>query len=232
MKVFHIKKCHLILVLTFGLLFASVIAASEIHVPQPLAGKIIIVDAGHGGVDSGANRPGIREKDINLAITLQLKEALNQYGAKVILSRDSDIELSKLCDNPLVKGRYHRDLAARLEFVEESDADLYISIHANTSTDGRRRGPESFYYAKSPYSKALANTIQTSLAQLTHAQATANPGDYFVLRRNKVPAALIEVGYLSNTAERTLLQSASYQQQLAQAIAQGICIFYGLGLIP
>ena len=58
------------------------------------------------------------------------------------------------------------------------------------------------------------------------------PGDYFVLRRNKVPAALIEVGYLSNTAERTLLQSASYQQQLAQAIAQGICTFYGSGLIP
>lgn len=191
-----------------------------------LANKIIIVDAGHGGVDTGANRPGILEKNINLAVALQLKTILNQYGAKVVLSRQEDIELSSECDDERVRGRYHRDLAARIELVEESDADIFISIHANAVGNAKRHGAEVFYYAKSEQGKLLANTIQTELHKITHTPATASPGNYFVLRRNKIPAALIEIGYITNSDERRLLQTADYQNKLAETIALGICNYY------
>lgn len=227
MKVLYIKR-NILLSLLCSLLLISAIVANAIASSQPLSGKTIIVDAGHGGVDSGANRPGVIEKDINLAISLQLRDVLTSYGANVILSRESDIDLSKKCDNPQVKGRYHRDLAARVELVEESNADIYISIHANASTNPRRKGPESFYYVKSADGKRLANLIQSEFSQIAIAQKTANPGDYFVLRRNNAAAVLIEVGYITNLPERALLQSADYQQKLAQAISRGICAYYSV----
>lgn len=227
MKVFYIKR-KLVLTLLFPLMLISAFIANALESSQPLSGKTIIVDAGHGGIDSGANRPGVLEKDINLAISTQLREVLISYGANVILSRESDIDLSKECDNQRVKGRYHRDLAARIELVEESNADIYISIHANASTNPRRKGAESFYYGKSVEGKRLANLIQSQFSQIAIAQKSANPGDYFVLRRNHAVAVLIETGYITNLPERTLLQSTDYQQKIAQAIGQGICAYYSV----
>ncbi len=191
-----------------------------------LSGKIIVVDAGHGGIDTGANRPGVLEKDINLAIALELKKALHQYDAKIVLSREADVELSPECNNEKVKGRYHRDLAARVELVEESDADLFISLHANAASNSKKQGSEVFYYAKSEPSKSLANAIQNELSKVIKSAPTANPGNYFVLRRNKIPAALIEVGYITNMEERSLLQSPEHQRKLAEAIAKGIYNYY------
>ncbi|MDF2563889.1 MAG: cwlD 3 [Massilibacillus sp.] len=192
-----------------------------------LTGKVIVVDAGHGGIDPGANRSGVLEKDINLAIALDLKDILNQYGCKVILSRQADVDLSGECDNEKVRGRYHRDLAARVEIVEESDADLFISIHANAvANDAKRHGAEVFYYSKSDSGKTLANSIQGELCKVTEANRTAKNADYFVLRRNKIPAALIEVGYITNMEERMALQTPEYQKKLAEAIAVGIHKYY------
>lgn len=196
------------------------------YAENKIAGKIFIIDAGHGGIDSGANRPGIVEKDINLAIALQLKEQLNQSGAIVILSRQTDIELSAECDNDKVRGRYHRDLAARVELADESNADLFISIHANAVANPNRRGAEVFYYTKSPASKSLADSIQQQLSPVTKSKDFAQKADYFVLRRNRIPAVLIEVGYITNPEERKLLQIPEYQRNLATAIAAGISNYY------
>lgn len=192
----------------------------------PAVNKIIVIDAGHGGIDPGANRPGVQEKDINLAIALKLKEILHQQGFKVVLSRQSDVELSPECDNEKVRGRYHRDLAARVEMVEESDADLFVSIHANAVSNGSRHGAEVFYAPKSTTGKELAKAIQNELCNVAKVNRTAMPADYFVLRRNKIPAVLVEVGYITNSQERLLLQSSEYQQEVASAIAKGICQFY------
>lgn len=225
MKNLYIAKKHFILCLLFTILVIGTLSAHD-NMTHKLSGKIIVVDAGHGGIDTGANRSGILEKDINLAIALELKNILDQYGAKVVLSRQADIELSPECDNEKVKGRYHRDLAARIELVEESDADLFISLHANAASNTKRQGPEVFYYAKSESSKVLSNAIQTELGKIIKSAPTANPGNYFVLRRNKIPAALIEVGYITNIEERSLLQSPEYQHKLAEAIAKGIYSYY------
>lgn len=224
MRILYIGKRHFfLLLLPVILLLYPLYTYNAAH---KLTGKVIVVDAGHGGIDPGANRPGVREKDINLMVALQLKEVLNQYGAKVALSRQTDIELSTECDSEEVKGRYHRDLMARVEMVEESDADAFISIHANAVTSGKRHGAEVFYYAKSESGKALANSIQTELRKITQAPPTPSAAGYFVLRRNKIPAALIEVGYITNKDERLLLQAPEYQRKLAEAIAAGINNFY------
>lgn len=224
MRTLYFGKRHFILLIFPALLLFSTYYAY--HTNQKLSGKVIVVDAGHGGIDPGANRPGILEKDINLAIALALREQLHQHGAKVVLSRQEDIELSPECDNEKVKGRYHRDLAARLEMVEESDADVFISIHANAVSNAKRHGAEVFFSAKSQEGKILADFIQTELCKVTQTNQTAKSADYFVLRRNKVPSILIEVGYITNKNERQLLQTPEYQQIIAEAITKGIFQFF------
>ncbi|MBP2632410.1 MAG: cwlD 3 [Firmicutes bacterium] len=224
MNILYVGKRYFILFLFPVLLLTITLYAHGIT--HKLTGKIIVIDAGHGGIDSGANRPGILEKDINLTIALMLKDELNQHGAKVVLSRQTDVELSPECDNEKVKGRYHRDLAARVEIVEESDADMFISIHANAVANAQRHGAEVFFSAKSDTGKALATSIQTELCKVTQTSQTAKPADYFVLRRNKVPAALIEVGYITNMDERMKLQSPEYQRKLTDAIATGLHNYY------
>ncbi|MDR3589466.1 MAG: N-acetylmuramoyl-L-alanine amidase [Negativicutes bacterium] len=180
------------------------------------------MDAGHGGIDSGANRTGVVEKEINLAVALKVGDSLKKYGAKVLLTRDTDVELSGLCDNETVRGRYRRDLNARLEMVEESDADLFVSIHANASTNPRRRGVECYYAARSESGRRLALAIQEELRLVAPVSQAAKAADYFVLRRNKVTAALVEVGFITNSEELALLQTPEYQRMLAEAVAAGI----------
>lgn len=226
MKILCIAKHRFIVFLLPGMLLLSTFLYAHTLTHNKLTGKVIVVDAGHGGIDPGANRPGVLEKDINLAIALELKDILNQYGGKVVLSRQADVDLSGECDNEKVKGRYHRDLAARVEMVEESDADLFISIHANAVANAKRHGAEVFYYANSDTGKALADSIQGELCNVTQATRLAKSADYFVLRRNKIPAALIEVGYITNMEERMSLQTPEYQRKLAEAIALGIHNYY------
>lgn len=229
MKLLYIARRHY-----FGILFPVLLLVGTLYVydesSNNLSGKIIVVDAGHGGIDSGANRPGVLEKDINLSIALQLKNILNKYGAKVVLSRQTDIELSTECDNEKVRGRYHKDLTARVEMAEESDADLFISVHANAVSDTKRQGADAFYYGKSEASKVLSNLILAELGKVTKIARAATPASYFVLRRNKIPAALIEVGYITNLEERLLLQSPEYQRRLAEAIAKGVYNYYHYSL--
>ena len=226
MLMLYATKRHFILLCLSTVLLLGILYTRNMVTYSTLSAKVIVVDAGHGGIDPGANRPGVLEKDINLAIALQLKDVLNQYGMKVVLSRQTDVELSTECDNEKIKGRYRRDLTARVEMAEESDADLFISIHANAVSNAQRRGAEVFYFAKSESGKALANSIQAELHEVTQTAPAANTADYFVLRRNKIPAALVEVGYITNMDERLLLQSPEHQRKLAEAIAKGIYNYY------
>ena len=158
MRMLYISKYYLLLGLlpVAGLIWALLPTALNIQSP---AGKIIVIDAGHGGIDPGANRPGIQEKDINLAIALQLRDILKQQDVKVVMTRDADVELSDLCDNNKVQGRYHRDLSARLEMIQESDADLFVSIHTNASAKSKGKGISCYYAGKSEAVLKLAIAI-------------------------------------------------------------------------
>jgi N-acetylmuramoyl-L-alanine amidase len=149
---------------------------------QTLTGKIIVVDAGHGGIDPGANRPGVLEKDINLAIALQMRDILQSRGAKVILTRDTDVELSDQCENEKVRGRYRRDLNARLQAIQESDADLFVSIHANANSSPKRRGIECIYHPNRR--REVVACRSGTVASVAQIEQEAEPR-LFVLRRIK-----------------------------------------------
>lgn len=225
MRMLYISKYYLLLGLlpVAGLIWALLPTALNIQSP---AGKIIVIDAGHGGIDPGANRPGIQEKDINLAIALQLRDILKQQDVKVVMTRDADVELSDLCDNNKVQGRYHRDLSARLEMIQESDADLFVSIHTNASAKSKGKGISCYYAGKSEAGQKLALAIQEQLRTVAPISQEAKPANFFVLRRNKVPAVLVEVGFITNSEDRALLENPDYQKKIAEAVGLGIAKYY------
>jgi N-acetylmuramoyl-L-alanine amidase len=194
-------------------------------IAEQSSGKTIIIDAGHGGIDTGANRPGISEKDINLAVALKVCDILQSHQFNVVLTRDKDIELSGLCDNDKVRGRYRRDLNARTAAIEKNHADLFVSIHANACSEAKRRGIEC-YFAQSEESKKLAAAIEEQLGMIAPVNQKAKKGNFFVLRRSKVPAVLVEVGFITNQEEANLLETAQYQQKVAESIAKGILQYY------
>jgi N-acetylmuramoyl-L-alanine amidase len=189
----------------------------------PLAGRVIALDAGHGGLDGGAvSASGIVEKEITLAIALLLRDYLQEAGAAVIMTREDDSEHV----NPGVIGRKRQDLTKRVEIVNNSNADLMISIHLNSIGSSRWRGAQTFYQPNRSEDHArLAKLIQAELIRnLENTNRAAKPLDRNILlmREVNVPAALVEVGFLSNPEEAALLSSPEYQKKVAAAIYRGI----------
>lgn len=185
-----------------------------------LGGKIIAVDPGHGGYDPGAQGPGgTLEKDVNLALALQLKEVLEQAGVKVVLTRDRDADLL----TPGEGTKKYRDLSNRLKIIRHGQADLLVSIHLNSS-GSRWRGAQVFYHPKDPRNRELAVAIQEEIRsrlQNTHRQALPLTTAY-LLKEIEIPAVIVEAGFISNPEEEKLLGDAAYQRRMAQAIAAGL----------
>jgi N-acetylmuramoyl-L-alanine amidase len=187
---------------------------------QWVTGKVIVLDPGHGGDDPGVVEGGIKEKDITLPIALKTKEVLEAQGARVFLTRDSDIDLG---------GKIAEELAKRVELVNQHNAQLYVSIHANR-LDCKCWGAQTFYQrGGTPQGKALAFAIQNQLRKWTPTTRTALQANYFVLRTSPVPAALVEVGFLSNAREAANLRDPAYQGLVANAIALGIADYFQQG---
>lgn len=187
-----------------------------------LKDKIIVIDAGHGGQDPGAQFHGLKEKDINLDITLRLQKALEIKGCKVILTRDADKDFFA---PKLVTGRMAKriELNQRIDIATQNNADLFISIHTNSYPQGSSYGMETYYHLNSAPGKALADRIQNRLVAIQpDNKRKAKAGDYYLINQTKMPAVIVEVGFLSNPRERSLLQKAQYKDSVAQAIAKGI----------
>jgi N-acetylmuramoyl-L-alanine amidase len=192
------------------------------HWSLPLAGKVIAIDAGHGGFDGGAeSREGLIEKDINLAVSLYLRDYLQQAGAWVVMTREEDKDLADLD----AKIRKRQDLLRRVEFVKEEKADMLISIHMNSIPSSRWSGAQTFYYPKQHIdNKALATFIQDEIKlnlENTNREAKS-VNTLFLLKSIEVPTALVEVGFLSNPREARLLSDENYQKKVAAAIYRGI----------
>ena len=187
-----------------------------------LAGRVILVDAGHGSRDGGARArdSGTWEKEINLQTALALRDALEEAGARVILTRDADRQYS---DNK------REDLAARLGLARENGAEMVISIHMNEYRSRRESGPQVFYRAGQEESRLLAGALQSSLirALAPKKERAAMAGDYFILSLD-VPSVLVECGFLSNPEEEKLLLTASYRRRIAEAIRDGIIEYFSL----
>ncbi|MDU0206136.1 MULTISPECIES: N-acetylmuramoyl-L-alanine amidase CwlD [Paenibacillus] len=195
----------------------------------PLSGKTIALDAGHGGPDGGASsKEGVIEKDINLAITLQLRDYLQQAGALVVMTRETDTDLA----DPGTKGyskRKTEDLHNRADMINEKNADMFLSVHLNSIPSPKWKGAQTFYYTNNPNNSNLAALIQLELKRnLENTDRIAKPADktVYLLKTLKIPSALVEVGFLSNPDEARLLADEKYQKMVAAAIYQGVLRFY------
>lgn len=192
----------------------------------PLAGKVIVIDPGHGGQDGGAvagDSEKTEEKTITLEVANMVRNYLEQAGAIVYLTRETDTDLA---DEQLrgFSNRKSQDLRRRLQFIHDQDADLFITIHLNSLPSKRWRGAQTFFYPRFEENKQLATVIQDEI--ITNMENTNRTplqlNHIYLLKHAKVPGALVELGFLSNEAERELLKQAKYQQQLAASIYRGM----------
>ena len=169
----------------------------------------VMLDAGHGGNDGGTVYGKVNEKDITLAVALRIQERLEQEGVKVLLTRMEDKYLS---------------LEERAEAANSSPASLFVSLHCNYYEDDFSiSGLECYYLEESEKGGELARTIVDAIEEDSSIKCRGTrTEDFYVLKKTNVPAALIELGFLSNKTERQKLGSEDYQAVLAQRISEGI----------
>ncbi|MGM9988986.1 MAG: N-acetylmuramoyl-L-alanine amidase CwlD [Bacillaceae bacterium] len=190
----------------------------------PLSGKIIVIDPGHGGIDGGATRGNITEKDITLIISKMLRDYLQPQGAIVILTREGDYDLAEKSGKQRVARRKSVDLSRRVGLVNQYKPNLFISIHLNAITQTSSRGAQTFYYDSLPANKKFAVAIQKELIGcLQNTNRLARTINHVYLLKNiKVTGALVEVGFVSNPSERALLGQTEYQRKIAVSIYRGV----------
>ncbi|MEH2435979.1 MAG: N-acetylmuramoyl-L-alanine amidase [Nostoc sp.] len=186
--------------------------------PQPLTqplrrvtnGRVVvIIDPGHGGKDSGAlGIGGAREKDVILPIGKRLAEILQQHGVQVIMTRDSD---------------YFVTLPGRVQLAERANADVFVSIHANSAGASRPdvNGLEVYYYDSG---LDLARIVRSSILQniSTIKDRGVRRARFYVLRKSSMPSILVETGYMTGREDMARLRTSAYQNKMAEAIARGV----------
>lgn len=202
-------------------------ASEEVIKIMPITNKTIIVDAGHGGIDPGSmtDDQSVKEKDVNLKITKKVKELLEASGAMVILTRNDDTSLYTEQVGKTIRQKYNENLKNRKKIIQESSADMFISIHLNKFQDSKYYGAQTFYPAGKEDDKQLATYIQGELKRVvdkTNNRKIKSTNDIYLIKDNEIPSTLIECGFLSNDKEAKLLNDEEYQDQIAWAIYVGI----------
>lgn len=183
-----------------------------------LSGKIITLDAGHGGSDPGAiGSDGTKEKDITLAITKAVKELLEKKGAKVYMTRTTDVD---------VYGPNASDadeLQARVNVGEKYNSDLFVSLHINSSVNKNVGGFSTYYYPKTSNDLRIAKSIQDQLtANFGVDDLGVRQANFYVIKRISMPATLVEMCFISNEKELVLMKGKWFQNKTARLIAAGI----------
>ena len=183
---------------------------------------VIVIDAGHGGIDAGVRgkTSGIKESDVNLAIAYELREYFLDAGFSAVLTRKSQAGLYGVP----TKGFKRRDMQSRRDVIISSGADMVISVHQNFYSDSSRRGAQVFFDNDSESGKKLAVCIQNSLNSMENATRAVGPlvGDYYMLKCTESPSVIVECGFLSNYTEAEKLADDSYQSVVAGSVVRGI----------
>ncbi|MDE5539307.1 MAG: N-acetylmuramoyl-L-alanine amidase, partial [Bacilli bacterium] len=215
-------KTYFKIIILFILLVSAIFINNEVQALLPLSGKIIIIDPGHGGKDPGTIHDKIYEKDINLAISKYLEIELVKAGATVILTRDGDYDLSY----PNATWRKKSDFDNRIKLINNSNGNMYISIHLNYLPNSAYSGPQVFYNNET--NQKIAEIIQKNLNNnLNHNREIKKiPNKTYMYDKLNIPGILIECGFLSNTEERNKLTTPEYQQKLVKIIKDAITQYY------
>lgn len=210
------------------------IQSEEVIKVMPITSKTIIVDAGHGGIDPGAmtDDQSIKEKDINLKIAKKVKELIEASGAVVILTRNDDTSLYTEEQGKTIRQKYNENLKNRKKIIDESSADMFVSIHLNKFEQSKYYGAQTFYPSSKEDDKKLATYIQSELKRVvdnTNNRQIKPGDDIYLIKDNGIPSTLIECGFLSNDKEAKLLNDEEYQDQIAWAIYVGIQKYFSEG---
>lgn len=210
-------------IVKYGLLLAFVVCAaaaiwtlsspSERSAGNQEGAFLVVLDPGHGGEDPGAVVGEQQEKDINLAVALQIREQLeDREGIAVVMTRDEDASLT---------------LLERAELANGNQADLFVSVHANSLEDASYDGIMTFCHPDKSSGQAPAKAIQAAVAAATGAaDRGVRREDYAVLRETAMPAVLVETGFMTCPQELDKLTDPEYQALLAQGIARGILDYF------
>ena len=191
--------------------------------------KIILIDAGHGGIDGGASsKNGTSEKDINLSIAIKLKENLQKTGYEVVMTREGDTGL--YLRGGTIRAKYIEDLKNRCDLKKSSNCDMLISIHLNHFSESKYYGAQ-VWYSDYQESATLASIMQKNFRidldpSNKRVQKPAKNA-YRILRENdNMPSVIVECGFLSNYEEEQKLKSDEYQKNIAESISKSVGEFF------
>lgn len=211
-----------IFLISFLLLTGWKVQTEPPHVKRAIPTADVLIDAGHGGIDGGTHWNGIKEKDINLAISRKLYLLLRSKGLRVVLNRTGDYALSDDNRWHVSRSRHRRDLSQRRGLSDEISPSLFVSIHVNWAPKGGIRGPLVIHQPEGR-SALLAGFIQNSLNQQQGRRKLPKEAKkYYLLNVVELPSVIVETAFLSDPEDRAMLTSILGQNRLAAAIANGI----------
>ena len=176
----------------------------------------------HGGKDNGATYLDIYEDEINLSIAKKLYEKCISKNLIAYISRTDDYDLASL----YAKNRKNEDLFKRVENINHSGCDVFISIHVNKYQTNDVNGPMVYYDKNNEYSYLLSKNIQKELNILSNKNKTVHHEDFYLFKNCTKPGVIVECGFISNEEERSKLIDDKYQQAIVDALYQGIYNYY------
>ena len=195
----------------------------------PVSGKVVVLDAGHGVPDEGAQSSnGTTEAETNLKITLKVQNLLEQSGATVILTRSDENAIYDL-DSQTLRQKKISDIHNRVKIGNESSADIFVSIHLNKIPQQQYWGWQCFYKNGNEESTKLAKLLQLNLndaIQKENKRVAMKIDNVYIVKHVEIPLSIVECGFLSNPEEEKNLMSDEYQDKLAWGIYTGIMQYF------
>ena len=233
MIVLNKKTIRIFVLSIFGIaLGLSVITDRKEAVPTvslPVSGKTIVIDAGHGKPDEGAESSnGTTEAETNLKIALKLQNLLEQSGSSVVLTRSDENAIYDI-DAKTLRQKKISDIHNRVKIGNESSADIFVSIHLNKIPQQQYDGWQTFYKEGSENGQKLAVSIQNNLnkaIQKENNRVAKTIDNIYIIKHVEIPIAIVECGFLSNPEEEKLLLQDEYQNKLAWGIYNGIIDYF------
>lgn len=218
-----------IFMFALGFAFLSDQKESVPTVSLPVSGKTIVIDAGHGKPDEGAESSrGTTEAETNLKIALKLQNLLEQSGSSVILTRSDENAIYDI-DSKTLRQKKVSDIHNRVKIGNESSADIFVSIHLNKIPQQQYDGWQTFYNAQSADGQKLAVSIQNNLndaIQKENNRVAKSIENIYIVKHVEIPITIVECGFLSNPEEEKLLLEDEYQNRLAWGIYNGIIDYF------
>lgn len=228
MRVLYIRRPWLyVLWIVLGILLAALYclkSKEDISLGvfiSPAYGKVVVIDAGHGGFDSGAvSSSGVREDEINLKLAKKLEQHLEHEGVQVVMTRN---------DSKAIGRTKQEDMNKRVQIIRDSNPDIVVSIHLNHFSQSRYYGAQTFYMEGSQEGKKLAQCIQSQLIRILdrgNRRQIKAVSSLRILKASEAPSVIVECGFLSNPEETELLETDDYQEQVSWAIYSGIIQYF------